>query len=548
MGSLELEKEMKHKPANSSGTTGNNGLDTRTGSKQVSPGTENLPQSSVAPGFYAVSGDFTIRDGKVFTQTGKAAKADEASSGIATTHTWLKLEGQGLRPISNVTVQPGTALPNFGFTSNSVPLATSGQATRLVLTCPSAPGSSALVIGKTKTAAPRGPEIRMSFNKTSAGGQPVSTIQSKAPSTDSPPKSSPNKEGESKQVEPKHHRPQSIAIVSDKRQEETKPGPAVHEKPAHYEAIPRLKIKRENITSPVWISESILTEKTPSKNPVTSQKLPEKSTLHKHDRHKNSPSKWPVSHQDDRTDPADQTASDETQAQVKPSSQERISSTTNHSEDSAALFEALWISKQEQKSNNQLDKSKPTSSQSDKQATKSRRSDLFYAPRPSNKRSQLVDQGSPPFNIYDIVWAKMVDRPWWPARVLSYGPSEGSVMPQTMLSASVKWLGRPTTCTSILPSSLLVPFVEGFDKNYDKVSTKSTYVRAIREALEIMGFNPDDPMAFHDYCKKLTEPASDTDAAAEASPEADSTSDPNTARAQSTIPDNTPTPLIQAET
>ena len=511
MGSLELEKEMKHKPVSCNGVTAKDMLGGRNVSKlQLPVETKGLQQSPVRPGFFTVSGNFTYYDGKVFTQVEK--KSVENTSGSPTQQKWLKLGPTGSEQTVNATHEPGPlAVTETTVSSNTAIAVINGQS-RSTTPSSSQPPS-------------RTPE---SYSTTPTVGQSAPVAEHSDPMpTDSTPKSSSDTK-----TDIIHHRTSSLSIIS-------KPAEwTIQNRPDHeYAAVPRgirLKIKRENITSPVWVSESISADIGPGENQGTSQETQENNTSHKHNRSKSYSSKWSRDHE---MKPAKNNRQDSTQSDIgttkvhgKVKPMEEKKSPRNHCEDNALV--ETPNTKQEQKSgnrSNQTDKGKPSTSQLDKQASfpKPRRSaDLFYAPRPSNKRSQLVDQDSPLFNIYEIVWAKMVDRPWWPARVLSFGQSYGSGAPKTMESASVKWLGRPTTCASSLPSSLLMSFVDGFVQNYDRTSTKTTYVRAIREALEIFGFNPDDPVAFYDYCKKLSEAPSNT--TAELTDNADTTTQQST--------------------
>jgi hypothetical protein len=114
--------------------------------------------------------------------------------------------------------------------------------------------------------------------------------------------------------------------------------------------------------------------------------------------------------------------------------------------------------------------------------------DLCYYPRPSTSRSKSINNKKPPFNIDDIVWAKLVDRPWWPAQVISFIQDKEEIK-QTMLMVTVQWLGRPTWA-NVLPSSLISPFAETFHKYFMPKKKSKPYIRAIEEALELSGFNP----------------------------------------------------------
>ncbi|XP_062518204.1 PWWP domain-containing protein 2A-like isoform X2 [Corticium candelabrum] len=167
-------------------------------------------------------------------------------------------------------------------------------------------------------------------------------------------------------------------------------------------------------------------------------------------------------------------------AQTKRLVRARIRTATT--EEDAALFEALWISKQEQN----FDKKqtvKPSPRPPVPTARKKRvygNPEFFYSPRPSSSRSKCANDDVPRYKIDDIVWAKLVSRPWWPAKVLSFSKDDG----HSMYDVSVQWLGKSSNCTDVLPSSLICPFSENFDEHYLPNKTKSTYVKAVRDALQ----------------------------------------------------------------
>ena len=164
-------------------------------------------------------------------------------------------------------------------------------------------------------------------------------------------------------------------------------------------------------------------------------------------------------------------------------------------EEGSALFEAPWIPKQEQNTEKPVQQTSSEANASQQRTTtiKIKRHygvpDLYYSPRPSSSRSKNIDNQSTPFKVDDVVWAKLVDRPWWPARVASFIKDEADSK-QTMLMVSVKWLGRPSNFTDVLPSSLISPFAETFHKYFMPEKKYRTYVRAIEEALQVSGFNP----------------------------------------------------------
>ena len=101
------------------------------------------------------------------------------------------------------------------------------------------------------------------------------------------------------------------------------------------------------------------------------------------------------------------------------------------------------------------------------------------------------------FKTGDVVWAKMVDLPWWPAMVESVrqsvvGPSSGS----TMQDLSLQFLGRRgTTQTTLLPNTLVMPFVAAFRSKFLPKKRTSTYVRAVREACEYTDMSPPPSIA-----------------------------------------------------
>ena len=171
---------------------------------------------------------------------------------------------------------------------------------------------------------------------------------------------------------------------------------------------------------------------------------------------------------------------------------------TATTEEDAALFEALWISKQEQT----FDKKqtvKPSLRPPVAAARKRRvygNPEFFYSPRPSSSRSKCANDDVPRYKIDDIVWAKLVSRPWWPAKVLSFSKDDG----RRMYDVSVQWLGKSSNCTDVLPSSLICPFSKNFDEHYLPEKTKSTYVKAVEEALQKSGLEASRFTRLPDQC------------------------------------------------
>ncbi|XP_065182822.1 serine/arginine repetitive matrix protein 2-like [Sycon ciliatum] len=93
------------------------------------------------------------------------------------------------------------------------------------------------------------------------------------------------------------------------------------------------------------------------------------------------------------------------------------------------------------------------------------------------------------FRIGDVVWAKMVDAPWWPAVVESIRSS--NTASAAMQDLSLLFLGRKgSTQTSLLPTTLVAPFVAGFKAKFLPKKRTSTYVRAVQEACERCNVDP----------------------------------------------------------
>ena len=510
MGSLQLEKEMNTKPVDTSDATIDSRHDIRTNLKiQHAADVGNVKEMTVTSGFYPVSSDFTFCDGKLYTQVAQNSLSTESSSGFTPQQSWLKLEAMDTNEACSAQDQKQEGLSMAGTQpvsyDNSMILAATAQSAEFVSFQPE-------IRDRSESGCQETEEQTINRSPQPAAAR-VAIYERKGSS----------QQGED---EPKHL--QLHTVGNEPRSSESVSGPPEHT--AHRSI--RLKIKRENGTSPVWVSESISPEFTTADD----KQFPENATgsLEQTSRDPNDKTKYHMTLQSQSRNRSD--VVDGHSGLLMPRDEKN---STPNGDDSTALSEAMLISKQEHKLITQTDKSRSSTGHSEKQpaATRTRRSDLFYAPRPSNKRSQPVNQESPPFNIYDIVWAKMVDRPWWPACILSFGQNEGLVT-QTMLSASVKWLGRPTTCTAILPSSLLAPFMEGFVKHYDKSSTKSTYMRAIREALQLLGFNPDDPMAFYNHCKALFQTPDNAKKENGVNTDENVPVEPNVAMLQISCPDN----------
>ena len=154
-----------------------------------------------------------------------------------------------------------------------------------------------------------------------------------------------------------------------------------------------------------------------------------------------------------------------------------IGSPTNREseDDNALLEEALWISKL-QHATGKVSRGYGVP-------------DLFYCPRPSRSRGNIIDNQDVSLKVDDIVWAKLVDRPWWPAKILSFIKCETGSK-QTMPFVSVQWLGRPPSFTDVLPSSLILPFAVNFREHFLPHKKSNIYVRAIEEALDSTGLDP----------------------------------------------------------
>ena len=157
-------------------------------------------------------------------------------------------------------------------------------------------------------------------------------------------------------------------------------------------------------------------------------------------------------------------------------------------DEETALFEALWISKNEQICLPSV-RSTRLATASDRSTRSNGIQDLFYFPRPSSRRSQHDDDDCMRFKVNDIVWAKMVDRPWWPAKIISF-MKEDRTGKQTVPLVSVKWLGRLSSFTEVLPTTLISSFAETFHKHYLPNKKESTYVRAITEAFSKSQYYP----------------------------------------------------------
>ncbi|XP_072315775.1 uncharacterized protein [Eucyclogobius newberryi] len=103
-------------------------------------------------------------------------------------------------------------------------------------------------------------------------------------------------------------------------------------------------------------------------------------------------------------------------------------------------------------------------------------------PRPMSSRAvpKVVGADGRCVCVGDIVWAKIAGFPWWPARVLSLTVSRhgdgGGVVKQEV---RVAWFGSRTT--SVLPLSLMSPFLETFQARFDR-KRRGPYRRAIAEA------------------------------------------------------------------
>ncbi|GAA6105583.1 PWWP domain-containing protein 2A [Tachysurus ichikawai] len=114
------------------------------------------------------------------------------------------------------------------------------------------------------------------------------------------------------------------------------------------------------------------------------------------------------------------------------------------------------------------------------------------APKDSKKRSKSLKAAVYSKNVSkcvaldgrticvgDIVWAKILGFPWWPARILAITVSRKDNGLLVRQEARVSWFGSPTT--SFLAITQLAPFLENFQSRFDK-KRKGLYRKAITEA------------------------------------------------------------------
>lgn len=93
------------------------------------------------------------------------------------------------------------------------------------------------------------------------------------------------------------------------------------------------------------------------------------------------------------------------------------------------------------------------------------------------------------FKVGDVVWAKMVDVPWWPAVVESI--RSPATMSAAMQDLSLLFLGRKySTQTTLLPTTLVAPFKENFQAKFLPKKRTSTYRRGVEEACELCDMEP----------------------------------------------------------
>lgn len=179
-------------------------------------------------------------------------------------------------------------------------------------------------------------------------------------------------------------------------------------------------------------------------------------------------------------------------------------------EEQPALSDALCMSRKEQKAVKEVNHTETVSSVSSQAATTCRHSNGLCDPSYSlSSSSGRLNSGdlSCPFKLNDIVWANMVDKPWWPAQVQSFvSIGDGDSSRHPIQCVAVRWFGfKKVMSQSVVPSSLLASFIPSYGDHYLPEKKTTTYVRAVREAVEILGMDPDDPMLGNqreDHCAR----------------------------------------------
>ncbi|XP_056586558.1 PWWP domain-containing protein 2A [Triplophysa dalaica] len=116
----------------------------------------------------------------------------------------------------------------------------------------------------------------------------------------------------------------------------------------------------------------------------------------------------------------------------------------------------------------------PSAPKDDKKRSKSHKATVF-----SKNVSKCVVLDGRTICVGDIVWAKILGFPWWPARILAITVSRKDNGLLVRQEARVSWFGSPTT--SFLAITQLAPFLENFQSRFDK-KRKGLYRKAITEA------------------------------------------------------------------
>ncbi|XP_026878482.2 PWWP domain-containing protein 2A [Electrophorus electricus] len=116
----------------------------------------------------------------------------------------------------------------------------------------------------------------------------------------------------------------------------------------------------------------------------------------------------------------------------------------------------------------------PPAPKDEKKRSKSLKAAVF-----SKNVSKCVALDGRTICVGDIVWAKILGFPWWPARILAITVSRKDNGLLVRQEARVSWFGSPTT--SFLAITQLAPFLENFQSRFDK-KRKGLYRKAITEA------------------------------------------------------------------
>nr|XP_055035418.1 PWWP domain-containing protein 2A [Misgurnus anguillicaudatus] len=116
----------------------------------------------------------------------------------------------------------------------------------------------------------------------------------------------------------------------------------------------------------------------------------------------------------------------------------------------------------------------PSAPKDNKKCSKSHKATVF-----SKNVTKCVAVDGRTICVGDIVWAKILGFPWWPARILAITVSRKDNGLLVRQEARVSWFGSPTT--SFLAITQLAPFLESFQSRFDK-KRKGLYRKAITEA------------------------------------------------------------------